>query len=72
VPFGTDNSTERHAMNQAKYISCRLVQHTASMDITPEEKKRAENFDSWQDAIRYHIGLTLDSDIGNFIKLDLQ
>jgi hypothetical protein len=71
LTWDTNSDTEQYAMRMVKYVVCRLVQQFEMLAITTEEAERQRGYVSWQDAIRYHVGLTMDSDIGNWVRIGL-
>ncbi|KAF2666146.1 cytochrome P450 [Microthyrium microscopicum] len=62
---------ERFALDQAKYLTCRVLQHfekIVAADETGNELKQNPE-ENWVDNVKYHVGLTMSPDAGVFVRL---
>jgi hypothetical protein len=62
---------ERFALDQAKYLTCRFLQHFNEIIATDETGSAllSGTNGSWVDNVKYHVGLTMSPDEGVWIRL---
>ena len=56
---------------QAKYLTCRILQHYDKIIPTDEDGNvlAVQSDGSWVDDVQYHVGLTMMPDAGVWIRL---
>lgn len=62
--------TERFAITQAKYLTCRFIQHFEQVVPTDEhgDELALGSGGSWVDDVKYHVGLTMMPDAGVWLR----
>lgn len=62
---------ERFAILQAKYLTCRLLQHFDSIVAVDKDGREIQpsSDGAWVADVRYHVGLTMSPEEGVFVRL---
>lgn len=64
------SSPERFAITQAKYLTCRVLQHYKKI-VPTDEAGDVDVFGSdgsWVDDVKYHVGLNMMPDAGVWLR----
>lgn len=66
-----ETGVERFALEQAKYMTCRFLQHFDEITATDSEGNAITHLQgsSWVDHVKYHVGLTMSPDAGVWLRL---
>lgn len=66
----TDHATERFAILEAKYLTCRALQHFQGIIATDKFGQPVEHRDngSWVDHVQYDVALTMAPADGAWVR----
>ncbi len=62
---------ERFALDEAKYLTCRFLQHFNAITASDENGNilTGASDGSWMSVVKYHVGLTMSPDEGVWVRL---